>query len=561
MFNTLRARLIESYFIFIIILAIAGGTIYVQQKNSLTELILNNSISTAELHAQNITTTLNAHIAPLQSIAISEDILSFDHELIFNRYKELIEIDELSFFTGAILYPNGKIYDMNGETNDVHDRQYYYDIFKDDVDYVISDAFIGKFRDLKVFIIAVPIYKDGKKLAALVAPLKLEDISKSLENVKLTSGSFGWLIDKNGLLIAHPNPDFILKLNVHDAEEKGFPGFNTIADNMNKNSYGIGEYHDSNQNVDKLLSYVTVPNTPGWRLGITTPVNELFDPLNQQITTLTSIIGLAILLSVMLSIAISSRIVKPIISLTNAVNHMSLGQLDTIEITNSGDELDTLITSFNNMSLELEDLSKNFEFKVGQRTKNLSEMNIYLNELATRDHLTNLYNRAFLMDLLENYVSETDSNMSNNISDKAKSFGLLFIDLNNFKYYNDTFGHDIGDEILIHSANFIKSRFRDSDIVTRYGGDEFVVVITDVSNDSFENITDQFKESSFGHAEFVEPILAIIDNVDVDIKNYLALAIGAHYYNPNKKCTIEELIQEADYSMYKHKAKIKGTSI
>src|SRR5476651_1552561 len=89
--------------------------------------------------------------------------------------------------------------------------------------------------------------------------------------------------------------------------------------------------------------------------------------------------------------------------------------------------------------------------------------------LADQDGLTGLYNRRRMLELLESAIADA--------ARKEQCVGLLFIDLNGFKGINDEYGHAAGDKILTTVATRIAARVRNSDVVCRYGGDEFVVVL------------------------------------------------------------------------------------
>jgi diguanylate cyclase (GGDEF)-like protein len=95
--------------------------------------------------------------------------------------------------------------------------------------------------------------------------------------------------------------------------------------------------------------------------------------------------------------------------------------------------------------------------------------------LAHFDQLTNLPNRLLFMDRLSKAVSDANR--------KKSSIGLLFIDLDNFKNFNDSMGHGFGDQILIAVANRLLNCAREMDTVARLSGDEFVMIIEDVKND------------------------------------------------------------------------------
>jgi two-component system, cell cycle response regulator len=96
--------------------------------------------------------------------------------------------------------------------------------------------------------------------------------------------------------------------------------------------------------------------------------------------------------------------------------------------------------------------------------------------LAITDGLTGLYNRRYMDTHLENIVRESSEN--------SRPISILMLDIDHFKNVNDTFGHNVGDEVIKEFANRIVNSIRPSDLAVRYGGEEFVVILngTDANN-------------------------------------------------------------------------------
>ena len=111
----------------------------------------------------------------------------------------------------------------------------------------------------------------------------------------------------------------------------------------------------------------------------------------------------------------------------------------------------------------------------------------HLLHLASRDSLTGLYNRYHLMQQLDIEVERC--------RDSERTSALLFIDLDQFKYVNDTGGHAAGDNLLVTAARQILATVRSNDIVARFGGDEFIVLLPEVQRREARKIADQVLEA------------------------------------------------------------------
>ena len=110
----------------------------------------------------------------------------------------------------------------------------------------------------------------------------------------------------------------------------------------------------------------------------------------------------------------------------------------------------------------------NTQITMQRLRQHLEEQNAKLEHLANTDYLTNLYNRRrFFHAAEEEFVGA--------VSDR-KPISVTLIDLDYFKQVNDTFGHLVGDQVLIHIANLIRTHCRVSDVAARYGGEEFIIL-------------------------------------------------------------------------------------
>ncbi len=149
------------------------------------------------------------------------------------------------------------------------------------------------------------------------------------------------------------------------------------------------------------------------------------------------------------------------------------------------------------------------------------------------DHLTKLPNRILFSDRLIESIKKSKRNDTN--------VAVLFIDIDKFKTINDSMGHDIGDEVLKEVALRFKSAMRESDVVARFGGDEFVVLI-----DDYKNAHDIIKIIDKIQKALVEPIVFN----DSEYKSTISIGISVF---PHDGDNPQSLLKNADIAMYRAK--------
>jgi diguanylate cyclase (GGDEF)-like protein/PAS domain S-box-containing protein len=159
-----------------------------------------------------------------------------------------------------------------------------------------------------------------------------------------------------------------------------------------------------------------------------------------------------------------------------------------------------------------------------------------LREQSIRDPLTGLFNRRFLEESLERELQLA--------ARKKQSVAVLFLDLDHFKKFNDTFGHDAGDIVLQSLANLFRNFFRASDICCRYGGEEFAIVLPESSSEDAAIRADGLR--------------AAVKNLRLQYKKQtlgtLSLSIGIAVF-PEHCSTSAELLKIADECLYESKAR------
>ncbi len=157
-----------------------------------------------------------------------------------------------------------------------------------------------------------------------------------------------------------------------------------------------------------------------------------------------------------------------------------------------------------------------------------------LQELSIRDYLTNLYNRRYMEEILSQEIGRATKQES--------QIGLIMFDIDYFKKYNDSYGHEAGDIILSMLGRFLESCFRKNDIICRFGGEEFLIILPQMD-----------EKGTYKKASFLKKKL---QTFQVDVKGQvlenISISVGISSFPKNGR-SIRELLDAADEAMYKAK--------
>jgi len=151
---------------------------------------------------------------------------------------------------------------------------------------------------------------------------------------------------------------------------------------------------------------------------------------------------------------------------------------------------------------------------------------------AIRDFLTGLYNRRYFFKEVSKYFNDAIEN--------GESFSIAMVDIDHFKKINDTYGHDTGDKVIVKLADLLRSETSKDDIVARFGGEEFCILLKDISSekaiDSMERIREKVENS------------VMFSDKDEEIRYTISIGLATTYEN-----TLDDTVNEADMHLYSAK--------
>ena len=166
----------------------------------------------------------------------------------------------------------------------------------------------------------------------------------------------------------------------------------------------------------------------------------------------------------------------------------------------------------------------------------ISSYNAKLYNLAITDGMTKLYLHRYMQSRLDEEFERAKR--------YKKEFSFLMTDIDHFKIFNDTYGHQIGDKVLIKVADIIKKRVRKSDLAARYGGEEFAVLLPETSEEGAFNLAENIRK------EIAETTLEFNGkNITITI----SIGVSSFNFTNNLQLSKEELIKQADLALYRSK--------
>lgn len=400
----------------------------------------------------------------------------------------------------------------------------------------------------------VPIYHNGFLEGVTGIDVTVETIISSFLNFKLPYHGISFLIDKNGKFIALTEEvKKVLKIN--DKQKYIYKENEKIDKTVYKDkAHNLFSYKDKNvvktfKNVVNNKSYSgnvlieenqyiyfskKIEKTPWYVISLiaeTEIVSEVryLEDYYKNLGYL--IISLIVLFYLLFFFYLHKKakdfvdiINKPLSKIIEMTKNLGL-QKDLKKLEPCGIvEIDVLNDNFNLLSTEL---SKRTEKLVKSETQR-----VFNEKLANTDALTGVYNRRFLVDFSEKYIKI--------VKREHSSLSILLIDIDNFKTKNDTYGHNTGDLIIKKLITCIKNIVRENDIIVRFGGDEFIVLLPNTGIINSKKV-----------ARKLISYINEINQLESKELNF-TVTIGTSEYK-KEDLNVDDIIKRADKSLYKAK--------
>ena len=384
-------------------------------------------------------------------------------------------------------------------------------------DTMLGDAYWDDTLNVEVMIDVAPIRSaSGRFLGAMVAKFRFNQIQTILASyaqdpsleLYLTTNAGEILISSRGLdgpfMTSKIDPDTTRWLFANQMTPHAFRGFRGAA---------------------VLGALTTVPDL-AWGIVAEKDRGEAYASITRMRN-----VTLALITTVLVGIGLAGyllglTIVGPLRRLTHGATKVARGDLEVNLPLHGRSEVSYLTQVFNQMVGHLrkfrdENIAINQELRI---------RNEELQTLSVTDSLTGLHNRTQLSELLSRELARCQRHLH--------PFSIIMIDIDHFKRFNDTHGHQAGDDMLRQVAEIIRRFLRASDVAARYGGEEFLILLTETE-----------PERALG---FAEKLRAGVEDLRAHGKNAVTVSIGVASF-PDDGEHIESIIREADVALYRCK--------
>lgn len=261
--------------------------------------------------------------------------------------------------------------------------------------------------------------------------------------------------------------------------------------------------------------------------------------------------GALILMSVS-ALVLLYRSVTSLEEITRKTMRFVKENADVNILVDTNDETEKLNACFTEMVKEIQHKIN----EVNKYAVALGETNKKLSQMAIKDGLTQLYNQLYIKERLDNEIKRAEQ--------FNQPMSVLMLDIDDFKKFNDFYGHLAGDNCLKNMSNLIKENCRDIDIPARYGGEEFLVILPGAKSSEATQVAEKIRQSianyqfpTSGSPNRTEP-MGRENKAPADKTTSLTISIGvSSYYKESGIKTANELIKAADNALL-HQAKKKG---
>ncbi|HEY9211115.1 MAG TPA: diguanylate cyclase [Methylotenera sp.] len=486
-------------------------------EKNITQLLSDQQLASTSFVASDIEQKILLRMQALQDIANNLPVDKINDPAAIKQYlSQRIAIYRL--YSGGVFViglDGAVIADHPKLARRVHanfsEYEYFKDVIKNELP-AIGKPRTGRFSHQLGVAVAVPVKNANGDLVAVMAGVIGLGDSTVFDNAKARIGKTGEYLlvsVKDELIFIDPD-------NMHNMMQLNEVFPENLAQDL---LTGVGDtrvLYTLDHNRKYLTSTKYILDGRWLVLGMI-PVDEVFQPISALKNELYAISIVSLLVITGLMWWLMHRHLKPLVIATGQLRKMVFEGAPLHELTvERNDEIGDLFQSFNKLQSEVKSSHEALESQ------------------ARKDFLTGLSNRRDFMELAEAALMRSER--------YSRPLSVFMLDIDHFKKINDTYGHQVGDEVLRHLSEIMQKALREVDIVGRIGGEEFAVLLPETTLDCATKVAERLREKISLHAISLTSGLPL----------HFSVSIGVAVLN-SKGLNLDTLLNFADEALYEAK--------
>ncbi|MCG8707532.1 GGDEF domain-containing protein [Brenneria sp. 4F2] len=488
-------------------LIMLGNSFYASYRVQ-RQLLIDNTLEANRVYATKLAAMTDLFFSSaLQQLAYSADIVSpqMNDAPSLARESERLGLQSHSFNTAIIADENGVVRSAFPYVPDIVGKKLTTPgalQALQEKQPLISDPYFSVFNNL-IVLISTPIFnRDGEYQGFVGATIFLKKpsiLNSLLDQHYYRDGSYIYVTDKNRKMLYHKNIERIGETVNNDLTVDPLTGSN-------------GSQEMLNTRGKKMLAGYGIVPANHWEVVVVRPTRETLKPLDSlMMNVLRHSLPLAIL--TIFSVWLLARLIaQPLWLLARSANKM-----DSLNVSDD-------IRKIHSWYFEATQLKQAMLIGIDLLQKKIGK----LRSEAQTDPMTGLLNRRGLEGILRYWLV------------RQKNFAIIALDIDHFKRVNDTFGHDVGDSVIKYMAQLIRSSSRESDILCRSGGEEFLILLPETEIDIATSIAQRLRNAT------QQAAIPEVGNITI--------SLGVSLWSPGTNgITIEQAFKTADEALYKAK--------
>lgn len=280
-------------------------------------------------------------------------------QVLSNQTQSMPKSMEMVYFG----YPDGTAPTGVGVTAQIKDRGYFKQIFNKGKDVVVSDAIVSRATGKAIIVVAAAVKNKQKKLIGMQGgTVTLKGLSEIAQRVKIGSAGYGWIMQGNGLVLAHPNEKIRMKLNARQADQAGFRGLSAAARRMTSGETGEAEIVRPDGEREYLFFH-PVPGSPGWSFGVAVPTAQLQAPVRRMVRIFLLVAAVVLFFVVVFTWIFAAGIARGVMRMANRLRDSA--------------------TYVKNSTVQLSDASQNLATGSSEQAASVEEISSSLEEISS----------------------------------------------------------------------------------------------------------------------------------------------------------------------------------